>query len=165
MLFAMGAVRLAQRIPPPAFPLDYRGTQNRQPIDSLCATWLRARSSVSSVICSLAIIAAIERASSRGRGAIFLSNWLSLIANRDTFSLPGQLNSISPQKNCCLFFHRHVVFFLTLALWDSIHSSTAKFVLQNRCKSIERENRKMATKKAAKKAPAKKAAKKTAKKK
>jgi hypothetical protein len=32
--------------------------------------------------------------------------------------------------------------------------------MQDRCKSIERENRKMATKKAAKKAPAKKAAKK-----
>jgi topoisomerase IA-like protein len=54
---------------------------------------------------------------------------------------------------------------LTLALLDSIHSSTAKNILQNRCKFIERENRKMATKKAAKKAPAKKAAKKTAKKK
>jgi hypothetical protein len=49
---------------------------------------------------------------------------------------------------------------------ESIHSSTARFVLQTRCKPSKRENRQMATKKAAKKAPAKKkAVKKAAKKK
>jgi hypothetical protein len=48
---------------------------------------------------------------------------------------------------------------------ESIHSSTAIYQLQDRCKPSKRENRQMATKKAAKKAPAKKAAKKAAKKK
>jgi hypothetical protein len=54
---------------------------------------------------------------------------------------------------------------LTLAFDESIHSSTAKNILQRRHKFVKRENRQMATKKAAKKAPAKKAAKKAAKKK
>jgi hypothetical protein len=48
---------------------------------------------------------------------------------------------------------------------ESIHSSTAIFVLAGSMQTIERENRQMATKKAAKKAPAKKAAKKATKKK
>jgi hypothetical protein len=69
------------------------------------------------------------------------------------------------RKNSCLFFHHPVVFLLTLALRESIHSSTAITIAGTIEKIVERENSKMATKKAAKKAPAKKAAKKTAKKK
>jgi hypothetical protein len=67
-------------------------------------------------------------------------------------------------KNYCLFFHRLVVFLLTLAAHESIHSSTAVTNCRE-YKIVTRENRQMATKKAAKKAPAKKAAKKAAKKK
>jgi hypothetical protein len=48
----------------------------------------------------------------------------------------------SALKNCCCFFHHHVVFFLTLLFHESIHSSTAIYRLQNRCKPSKRENRK-----------------------
>jgi hypothetical protein len=69
-------------------------------------------------------------------------------------------------------FFKKLIFFLTQALANSIHSTSAVFTTAVDVKTSKRENRKMATKKAAKKAvkkaakkPAKKAAKKTAKKK
>jgi hypothetical protein len=54
-------------------------------------------------------------------------------------------------KNSCTFFHSHVVFFLTLAQHKSIHSSTAIYSLQARCKPSKRENRKNGNKKGSEK--------------
>ena len=62
-------------------------------------------------------------------------------------------------------FHKMLIFFLTLFFWDSIHSLTAKYLLQVRCRLDKGRIETMATKKAVAKKPAKKAAKKTAKKK
>jgi hypothetical protein len=44
-------------------------------------------------------------------------------------------------KECCSFFHHHIVFCLTLAKHKSIHFSTAISFCRNRCNPSKRENR------------------------
>jgi hypothetical protein len=45
------------------------------------------------------------------------------------------------RKECCSFFHHHIVFCLTLAKHKSIHFSTAISYCRNRCNPSKRENR------------------------
>ena len=68
------------------------------------------------------------------RAGIFAHSWHDLIAGLIArvppcriilFEIRGWQCEIRGRKNCCHFFHSHVVFCLTLSMHESIHSSTA----------------------------------------
>ena len=89
------------------------------------ATWFCCPSLARSSACSQSFAAVCAREFSRIVGTISIAGLGSRCFTRITSSEISVSISRTTLKNCCHFFHSPFVFFLTLVMHESIHSSTA----------------------------------------